>query len=79
MKKDFLIIFFFLFFRASSRKFNLTCGECKSGLCSSGEKCYYLTGTDEGKTIDEEICAGNSTCSLTGFKEINTVKCDKDV
>ena len=75
MKK--LVLVALLIILSQQRKVNVTCGDCTI-TCSTGSKCYTLSGND-GLEINEEVCAEIDTCLWTATLEYNAVNCDVDL
>ena len=72
-----LLLFIFLFASTYGRKLNVICGDCVSMTCSTGTKCYTLSGND-GLTINEEICASLNSCLFTNTLQYDAVHCNID-
>ena len=66
----------FIFISSLSRKVTLSCQDCKKS-CAVGSKCYLISGND-GKEINEEICAERDTCGLSSPLQYNAIHCDID-
>ena len=75
MKK--IIFVALLLFFTHQRKVNVTCGDCTIS-CATGSKCYTLSGND-GKEINEEVCADSDVCGFTSSLEYNALNCDVDI